>query len=73
MAIRVPVKELPVPNVAEAPTCQKMFTELPLSRLITELGLVVSMVPMRKWKAALGSPPVLSERVPVNWAEVLNW
>src|ERR1700712_4180560 len=66
LAISVPVKELPVPRTADVPTCQKMFTELPLSRLIMELGSVVSAVPIRKWKAALGSPPVLSERIPVS-------
>jgi hypothetical protein len=72
LAMIVPTKELPAPSVAEVPTCQNRFTELPLSRVIAEAGSVVRAVPIWKWKVAFGSPPVSSVSVPVNCAKVLK-
>jgi hypothetical protein len=68
----LPTNELPAPSVAEVPTCQKMFTELPLSREIEEAGSAIKVVPIWKWKAAVGSPPVSSVNMPVNCAKVSN-
>ncbi len=66
----LPTNVLPAPRVAELPTCQNMFTELPLSSVIPEAESAVSVAPIWKWKTALGSPPVSSVSIPVSCAKV---
>ena len=71
-AMMLPTNTLSVPIVAELPTCQKMFTELPFRSEMEELGSTVNALPIRKWKGAFGSPPVLSVSVPLSCANVSN-
>jgi hypothetical protein len=42
----VPTKLLPTPKVAELPTCQKMFTELPFRSEICEAASASKAVPI---------------------------
>jgi hypothetical protein len=56
-AMMVPTKCVPVPSVAEEPTCQKTLhaCALPASRTVV-LEPVVSVEPIWKMNTALGSP-----------------
>ena len=47
-AMMLPTNTLSVPIVAELPTCQKMFTELPFRSDTVELGSTIRALPMRK-------------------------
>ncbi len=62
-----PAKVVPVPRVAELPTCQNtlQFTP-PLITATAELLAVVSILPILKTKTAAGFPWALSVRVPVS-------
>ena len=62
----VPTSAVPVPSVAELPTCQKTPQGPPLMIDTTELLAVVSVLPIWKMKTALGSPPPSSVRMPVS-------
>ena len=67
-----PMKLVPVPSVAELPTCQNTLQLLPLPGLITTMDeplAVVRELPILKMKSALGLPRALRVSVPVNWAE----
>ena len=69
-AITVPTKLVPVPSVAELPTCQK--TSHGCAPLIntTEASLaVISVLATLKMKTALGLPPALRVSAPVMAAE----
>src|SRR5512135_1967854 len=53
----LPLNAVPVPSVAELPTCQNALQfEPPLLKVTTELLAVVSVLPIWKTKTALGSP-----------------
>src|ERR1035438_2184477 len=68
-----PEKSVPVPSVAELPTCQNRFGSgrppLVLIKSTIELLAVVSVLPIWKTNCAFGSPLALSVRVPVNRSE----
>ena len=62
---------MPVPRVAELPTCQNTpQLDPPLIKSTDEALAVVSVLPILKTKTAPGLPCASSVRVPVNWAEV---
>jgi hypothetical protein len=63
----LPVKLLPVPSVAELPTCQNTLQPCaPLIRFTTEPLAVVNALPVWKTKPALGLPCASSVTVPVS-------
>jgi len=62
----LPTNLVPVPRVAELPTCQNMFGSGPPSNVTKELDAVVRVEPIKKWKGALGVPVLFSVSVPVN-------
>lgn len=65
-----PENRLPVPSVAELPTCQNTLQLDPeLMTGTLELLAVVSVLPIWKTKTAAGLPWASSVSVPVNWAE----
>ena len=69
-AITVPIKFVPVPKVAELPTCQKTSHRCALLTSITEALLaVVRVLPMRKIKTESGLPSPFRVSVPVMAAE----
>jgi hypothetical protein len=47
-AMMLPTNALSVPIVAELPTCQKMFTELPFRSDTMEFASTVNALPIRK-------------------------
>ena len=59
-------KRVPVPRVAELPTWKNTLQGEPPLAITAELLAVVSVLPMRKTKTALGSPAAFSVSVPVN-------
>ena len=62
-----PLKEEPVPRVAELPTCQKTLQAwAPPMRFTTLPDAVISVEPTWKTKTALGSPWASSVSVPVS-------
>src|SRR5581483_7191454 len=64
-----PTKLVPVPSVAELPTCQNTLQSLPPSITWTdELLAFVSARTILKMKSAVGLPRALRVSVPVNWA-----
>jgi hypothetical protein len=66
----LPVKAVPVPSVAELPTCQKALQLCaPLIGRTEALLEVVSVLPIWKMKTALGLPWPLSVSAPVNCAD----
>jgi hypothetical protein len=66
-AIRVPAKDVPVPRVAELPTCQKTLQAWAPPVRSTELLLaVVSVEAALKTNTAAGSPPASRVRVLVR-------
>jgi len=72
-ASTLPTNIVPVPSVAELPTCQNTLqAEAPLIRRTDALLAVVSALPIWKMKTALGSPWPLSVSAPVNCADVLG-
>src|SRR5947209_13542134 len=70
-ATMLPSSEVPVPRVAELPTCQNTPQfDPPLIKSTDAALAVVSVLPILKMKAALELPCASRVRVPVNWAEV---
>ena len=68
-----PANVLPVPSVAEVPTCQYTLShELPLMAMTVEPLAVVSVLPVLNTNCALGLFCTSSVSVPVNCAEVLK-
>src|SRR5581483_5375157 len=66
----VPTKVVPVPRVAELPTCQKTLQPLPPLMTRTDaFDAVVSVLPIWKMKAALGSPCASSVSAPESCAD----
>ncbi len=66
-----PANAVPVPSVAELPTCQNTLqSEPPLITFTVELLAVVSVLPIWKTNTALGSPAASSVTVPVSCADV---
>lgn len=62
-----PENDVPVPSVAELPTCQNtLHVAPPLIRTTDEPLAVVSVLPILKMKTALALPWALSVRVPVS-------
>jgi len=71
-ATMFPDSAVPVPRVAELPTCQKTPLQFDAPLLITttdEALAVVSMLTILKRKTALGWLCASRVSVPVNWAE----
>jgi hypothetical protein len=69
-AITVPIKFVPVPRVAELPTCQKTSHRCAPPMSATEALLAVMRVlPIRKMKGASELPLALRVTVPVSVAE----
>jgi hypothetical protein len=67
----LPTNAVPVPRVAELPTCQNTLQSCPPLTICTTAALaVVSVVPIWKMKTAVGSPLASRVSVPVSWAEV---
>ena len=65
-----PESDVPVPSVAELPTCQNTFSAAPpFVRTTDEALAVVSVLPILKMKTALALPRALSVSVPVSWAD----
>jgi len=65
-----PTNAVPVPRVAELPTCQKtLHRSPPLIMPTDELLAVVSVLPIWKTQTDRGSPWALSVRIPVNCAD----
>lgn len=72
-ASTVPTKVLPVPSVAELPTCQKTWHAWAPLSITTELAdAVVSVDPIWKMNTAFGSPCPSRVNAPVSCAEVLK-
>jgi hypothetical protein len=70
-ATMLPASAVPVPRVAELPTCQKTpQLDALLIKRTDEALAVVSVLPILKIKTALGLPCASRVSVPVNWAEV---
>ena len=69
-----PPNVVPVPRVAELPTCQNTLPqrEPPFVMTTDELLAVVRVLPILKMKTALGLPWALSVSVPVKPADVLK-
>ena len=66
-AIRLPMKDVVVPSVAELPICQATPHGFPpLIRATDDPPAVVNVLPVLKMKVALAFPCALSVRVPVN-------
>ena len=66
----LPANTVPVPRVAELPTCQNARQSWPPLMRTTDASLaVVSVLPIWKTKTALGSPSASRTSVPVNWAD----
>ena len=69
-ATMLPASAVPVPRVAELPTCQNTpQLDALLIRSTDEALAVVSVLPILKMKTALGLPCASRVSVPVNWAE----
>ena len=69
-AITVPMKLVPVPRVAELPTCQKTLQRCASLISTTDASLaVMSVLLILKIKTASGLPLALRVRVPVIAAE----
>ena len=67
----LPTNVVPVPSVAELPTCQNtLHGEPPLFTSTRELLAVVSVLPILKMKTALAFPWASRMSVPVSCAEV---
>ena len=67
-----PSNAVPVPSVAELPTCQNTVHPVSVPPLIVttdELLAVVSVLPIWKTNCAFGSPKSLRVSVPVNCAD----
>src|SRR4051812_524037 len=65
-----PPNVVPVPSVAELPTCQNTLQSWPPLFMITsELLAVVRVLPILKMKTALALPSAFSVSVPVSWAD----
>src|SRR5580658_402233 len=72
-AIIVPTKSVPVPRVAELPTCQKTSHRCaPLMSATEALLAVIRVLPTWKIKTASGFPPASRVSVPVMAAEVVK-
>ena len=70
-ARRFPTKRVPVPSVAELPTCQYTLQgEAPLIRSTEALLAVVSVLPIWNTNTALASPLASRVSAPVSCAEV---
>ena len=66
----LPMKAVPVPSVAELPTCQKTLQLGALAMNSTRaFDEVVSVLPVLKINTGLGLLDALSVSVPVNWAD----
>ena len=65
----LPVKLVPVPRVAELPTCQNTLHGWPPTRTTEELLAVVSVLPILNTHTAAALPPALRVSVPVSPAE----
>ena len=66
-----PMKLVPVPRVAELPTCQKIFADwAPFIAVTAALLAVVRVEPIWKTKMALAFPKPFSVSVPVSCAEL---
>ena len=66
----LPRNAVPVPRVAELPTCQNTLQPEPLLIMTTDESLaVVSVVPIWKMKTAALLPPASSVNCPVNPAD----
>ena len=62
-----PENDVPVPSVAELPTCQKTLSaDAPLITTTDEALAVVSVLPILKMKIPLALPLALSVSVPVS-------
>jgi hypothetical protein len=67
----LPTKKVPVPRVAELPTCQKTLQSTPpLITWTNALLAVVSVLPISKMKTALALPWAFKVKAPVNCADV---
>jgi hypothetical protein len=67
----LPVKVVPVPRVAELPTCQKTLQSFPpLITCTDETLAVVNVLPIWKMKTAAALPCAFSVKAPVSWAEL---
>ena len=65
-----PTKLVPVPSVAELPTCQNTLQLVPgLISTTAELLAVVRVLPILKMKSAFGLPSPSRTSVPVNCAD----
>jgi len=72
-AMMVPWNCVPVPSVAELPTCQKTaHPPAPLIRRTLELDAVVIVLPIWKMKVGLVLPSPSRVRMPVSCAELSN-
>ena len=69
-AITFPVIVVPVPSVAELPTCQKTFLAWAPPMRLTLPAAVVSVDPIWKMKTAFGSPLPSRVRFPVIPSEL---
>src|SRR5207237_1155797 len=70
-AMMLPANAVPVPKVAELPTCQNTpQLDALLINLTEELLAVVRVLPIWNTNTAFGSPWASSVSIPVNWAEV---
>ena len=70
-----PVNDVPVPSVAELPTCQKTLLQLlpPLLMTVTDEALaVVSVLPILNRKSAFALPRALRVNAPVSCADVVK-
>jgi hypothetical protein len=68
-----PTKSVPVPKVAELPTCQNTLQAwAPLIRSTEEAEAVVMVEPNWKTKTAFESPPPSRVRIPVSPPEEAN-
>jgi len=66
----LPTNEVPVPSVAELPTCQKtLHCWAPLINTTEELLPVISVLAILKTKTAFGFPPAFSVSAPVKPAD----
>jgi hypothetical protein len=67
----VPLKVVPIPRVAELPTCQKTLEACapPMRFTLLLLAAVISVLPIWKMKTAFGLPLPLRVTVPVMKTE----
>jgi hypothetical protein len=68
-----PTKKLPVPKVAELPTCQYTLegNAPPVSRMLEPVA-VTKELPIRKYQTSLNEPVPASVKTPVTAAELLK-